>query len=263
MNSASASSNNTLMSGNMFVSVNIGNVPSSSHPSHPHSIMRSSSSSKNNRVPSATPPSTFTPPPPPHQLQQQLPQQHFSSASSAGSGGSRDAPQLDPQLISYGGGFNGGWPPGKGQQQQQPMAALPHDARDAAHRQGFHQNAQLQSMFRQENAFHSGVVAHQGVGDTDSVMSFRSSNSGSEVQNPRRLPSVPGGGGGVGATNGGAPNGMPMQPHHQMLQQHSMPTGFAGGASGSKVEMVYSLLSMLGTHDKEDMSRTLFSMSRY
>ena len=29
------------------------------------------------------------------------------------------------------------------------------------------------------------------------------------------------------------------------------------------MEMVYSLLSMLGTHDKEDMSRTLFSMSRF
>lgn len=28
-----------------------------------------------------------------------------------------------------------------------------------------------------------------------------------------------------------------------------------------QVEMVYSLLSMLGTHDKDDMSRTLFAMS--
>uniref|UniRef100_A0A2C9MA44 Adenomatous polyposis coli protein basic domain-containing protein n=1 Tax=Biomphalaria glabrata TaxID=6526 RepID=A0A2C9MA44_BIOGL len=31
---------------------------------------------------------------------------------------------------------------------------------------------------------------------------------------------------------------------------------------GSKVEMVYSLLNMLGTHDKDDMSRTLFAMSQ-
>nr|CAD7423759.1 unnamed protein product [Timema monikensis] len=30
---------------------------------------------------------------------------------------------------------------------------------------------------------------------------------------------------------------------------------------GAKVEMVYSLLSMLGTHDKQDMSRTLLAMS--
>ncbi len=28
-----------------------------------------------------------------------------------------------------------------------------------------------------------------------------------------------------------------------------------------QVEMVYSLLSMLGTHDKDDMSRTLLAMS--
>ncbi|KAL4660892.1 adenomatous polyposis coli protein-like isoform X1 [Arapaima gigas] len=47
-------------------------------------------------------------------------------------------------------------------------------------------------------------------------------------------------------------------------------TGFGGGYSvprrltshlGTKVEMVYSLLSMLGTHDKDDMSRTLLAMS--
>ena len=31
--------------------------------------------------------------------------------------------------------------------------------------------------------------------------------------------------------------------------------------SHSQVEMVYSLLSMLGTHDKDDMSRTLWAMS--
>jgi len=30
---------------------------------------------------------------------------------------------------------------------------------------------------------------------------------------------------------------------------------------GAKVEMVYGLLSMLGTHDREDMSRTLLAMS--
>ena len=146
------------------------------------------------------------------------------------------------------------------------MAALSFDSgRDGVLHRGFHQNAQLQSMFRQEGAFHAGLASssHQGgVGDTDSVMSFRSSNSGSEIQHPRRLPSsgVPGG---AGPPNGGAA-GMAMAPHHQLQQQHSMPgAGFAGGnVPGSKVEMVYSLLSMLGTHDKEDMSRTLFSMSR-
>lgn len=31
---------------------------------------------------------------------------------------------------------------------------------------------------------------------------------------------------------------------------------------GTKVEMVYSLLSMLGTQDREEMSRTLLAMSR-
>lgn len=30
---------------------------------------------------------------------------------------------------------------------------------------------------------------------------------------------------------------------------------------GAKVEMVYGLLSMLGTHDRQDMSRTLLTMS--
>lgn len=30
---------------------------------------------------------------------------------------------------------------------------------------------------------------------------------------------------------------------------------------GAKVEMVYGLLSMLGTHDRQDMSRTLLAMS--
>lgn len=46
-------------------------------------------------------------------------------------------------------------------------------------------------------------------------------------------------------------------------------SGFSSSASckvqhqqcGTKVEMVYSLLSMLGTHDKDDMSRTLLAMS--
>lgn len=33
------------------------------------------------------------------------------------------------------------------------------------------------------------------------------------------------------------------------------------GLLALQVEMVYSLLSMLGTHDKDDMSRTLLAMS--
>ncbi|KAL3887207.1 hypothetical protein ACJMK2_027157 [Sinanodonta woodiana] len=49
------------------------------------------------------------------------------------------------------------------------------------------------------------------------------------------------------------------QPHQQpqqFPQSHQQPQQL-----GTKVEMVYSLLSMLGTHDKDDMSRTLLAMS--
>ncbi|XP_052692702.1 adenomatous polyposis coli protein-like isoform X2 [Crassostrea angulata] len=49
-----------------------------------------------------------------------------------------------------------------------------------------------------------------------------------------------------------------------MPQGHPQDGGLAGQTPqqlGTKVEMVYSLLSMLGTHDKDDMSRTLLAMS--
>nr|KAG5690318.1 hypothetical protein BaRGS_022545 [Batillaria attramentaria] len=63
-----------------------------------------------------------------------------------------------------------------------------------------------------------------GVGDLGSVMSFTSTNT---------------------ASSG-----------HSSLSSKQQPQQL-----GTKVEMVYSLLSMLGTHDKDDMSRTLLAMS--
>ncbi|XP_018613964.2 adenomatous polyposis coli protein-like isoform X2 [Scleropages formosus] len=56
----------------------------------------------------------------------------------------------------------------------------------------------------------------------------------------------------------------------RMDHETTSDTSFSGSYSvprrltshlGTKVEMVYSLLSMLGTHDKDDMSRTLLAMS--
>ncbi|XP_041356018.1 LOW QUALITY PROTEIN: adenomatous polyposis coli protein-like [Gigantopelta aegis] len=74
--------------------------------------------------------------------------------------------------------------------------------------------------------------------DLASVMSFNSAYTSSSHS------SVTQSGG-----SGGARNGCPQQ---QQQQQQNL---------GTKVEMVYSLLSMLGTHDKDDMSRTLLAMS--
>nr|ANS60439.1 adenomatous polyposis coli [Platynereis dumerilii] len=72
------------------------------------------------------------------------------------------------------------------------------------------------------------AVGNMGPGvaafpDTASVMSFNSAHTSSTQANAARTTS-----------------------NHQL---------------GTKVEMVYSLLSMLGTHDKDDMSRTLLAMS--
>lgn len=47
--------------------------------------------------------------------------------------------------------------------------------------------------------------------------------------------------------------------HTSSTQAHAART--SNHQLGTKVEMVYSLLSMLGTHDKDDMSRTLLAMS--
>ncbi|CAL1539559.1 unnamed protein product, partial [Lymnaea stagnalis] len=47
-----------------------------------------------------------------------------------------------------------------------------------------------------------------------------------------------------------------------MTHSGSAASGDQAQHLGPKVEMVYSLLSMLGTHDKDDMSRTLFAMSQ-
>ncbi|KAK0067857.1 adenomatous polyposis coli protein [Biomphalaria pfeifferi] len=67
--------------------------------------------------------------------------------------------------------------------------------------------------------------------DLASVISFNSTNTNS----------------GGSSSSGGAASGSTSDQPQQL---------------GSKVEMVYSLLSMLGTHDKDDMSRTLFAMSQ-
>ncbi|KAL5020491.1 hypothetical protein ScPMuIL_003383 [Solemya velum] len=71
----------------------------------------------------------------------------------------------------------------------------------------------------------SSIGQHQELA---SVMSFNSTNTSS--------------------TNSGS---APPQPARRPQQQQL----------GTKVDMVYSLLSMLGTHDKDDMSRTLLAMS--
>lgn len=39
------------------------------------------------------------------------------------------------------------------------------------------------------------------------------------------------------------------------------PRSYSQHQLGAKVEMVYSLLSMLGTHDRDEMTRTLLAMS--
>ena len=54
-----------------------------------------------------------------------------------------------------------------------------------------------------------------------------------------------------------------------MLFEHSVvqedvtlgPRSYSQHQLGAKVEMVYSLLSMLGTHDRDEMTRTLLAMS--
>ncbi|XP_064596590.1 adenomatous polyposis coli protein-like isoform X2 [Liolophura sinensis] len=79
-----------------------------------------------------------------------------------------------------------------------------------------------------------GSFANLGQQETASVMSFNSSNSHGSVQSS---PSPP------------------KKPSNQHLGT-KYPCFVA-----PQVEMVYSLLSMLGTHDKDDMSRTLLAMS--
>ncbi|XP_067659901.1 adenomatous polyposis coli protein-like isoform X2 [Haliotis asinina] len=75
-----------------------------------------------------------------------------------------------------------------------------------------------------------GVIPDLRGHDLASVMSFNSTNTSSTN------------------SSAAAPSDDRTEQHpHQQL--------------GTKVEMVYSLLSMLGTHDKDDMSRTLLAMS--
>ncbi|XP_055718705.1 adenomatous polyposis coli protein-like isoform X5 [Salvelinus fontinalis] len=78
--------------------------------------------------------------------------------------------------------------------------------------------------------------------------------------------------GGQASGDSGGPSAGCSQGSNSRLDQDSATEMSLGGGSysvprrltshlGTKVEMVYSLLSMLGTHDKDDMSRTLLAMS--
>ncbi|XP_061185422.1 adenomatous polyposis coli protein-like isoform X2 [Saccostrea echinata] len=84
-----------------------------------------------------------------------------------------------------------------------------------------------------------------------SIMSFNSANT--STSQPSQAPQSP------------RQHGQPlMSGAFTMSQGHptdGIPTGQTPQQLGTKVEMVYSLLSMLGTHDKDDMSRTLLAMS--
>ncbi|GFS00320.1 adenomatous polyposis coli [Elysia marginata] len=89
-----------------------------------------------------------------------------------------------------------------------------------------------------------GAGGPKASGDLASVISFNSTNSSSTTASnsnviKQKMMAAPAQG------NSSSPGG------DEQPQQ-----------LGSKVEMVYSLLSMLGTHDKDDMSRTLFAMSQ-
>ncbi|KAJ8311380.1 hypothetical protein KUTeg_010735 [Tegillarca granosa] len=97
--------------------------------------------------------------------------------------------------------------------------------------------------FRQEGG--SGQNSSQPQ-DLASIMSFNSINTGNNSQGP--APSQP------------APVTL-HQPPPMVPQQDPSLVGQHPQQLGTKVEMVYSLLSMLGTHDKDDMSRTLLAMS--
>ncbi|XP_069101780.1 LOW QUALITY PROTEIN: uncharacterized protein [Argopecten irradians] len=107
-----------------------------------------------------------------------------------------------------------------------------------------------------------------------SVMSFNSTNSNQQSSAPP-LPqgSTPLPPGSTPLPQGTAPPGLPALPTQTPQTQVAPPVSQAQPPQpsqdvanqpqqlGTKVEMVYSLLSMLGTHDKDDMSRTLLAMS--
>ncbi|CAC5424702.1 APC [Mytilus coruscus] len=86
-----------------------------------------------------------------------------------------------------------------------------------------------------------GVSQQQQQQDVASIMSFNSTN-----------------------TNNSQNSKLPTKPHPPSIGEPPEEVNGAAGQPqpfGTKVEMVYSLLSMLGTHDKDDMSRTLLAMS--
>ncbi|KAM9329021.1 adenomatous polyposis coli protein [Gastrophryne carolinensis] len=70
----------------------------------------------------------------------------------------------------------------------------------------------------------------------------------------------------VTSSSGGSGQGTSSRVEHEATSVMSSNNSYAvprrlTSHLGTKVEMVYSLLSMLGTHDKDDMSRTLLAMS--
>ncbi|KAK3578393.1 hypothetical protein CHS0354_025487 [Potamilus streckersoni] len=83
--------------------------------------------------------------------------------------------------------------------------------------------------------------------DVASVMSFNSSNTSSTHSSGPMAPQ---------RRSSAQSFSQPHQQPQPFPQSHQQPQQL-----GTKVEMVYSLLSMLGTHDKDDMSRTLLAMS--
>ena len=99
--------------------------------------------------------------------------------------------------------------------------------------------------------------------ETTSVMSFRTNNTASTQG------ASAGGGTGMATYMNGAGGGGHVMLSHQVYTnaQQAPPVGVASQQPpppqqfGTKVEMVYGLLSMLGTTNKDDMSRTLLAMS--
>ncbi|XP_040613991.1 adenomatous polyposis coli protein isoform X2 [Mesocricetus auratus] len=97
--------------------------------------------------------------------------------------------------------------------------------------------AERSSQSKHEAASHEAERQHEGQGGAESSMS-------------------PSGGGQSSATRVDHETASVLS----SSSTHSAPRRLTSHL-GTKVEMVYSLLSMLGTHDKDDMSRTLLAMS--
>lgn len=97
--------------------------------------------------------------------------------------------------------------------------------------------AERSSQSKHEAASHEAERQHEGQGVAESNMATSGSGQSSATRVDHETASV---------LSSGSTHSAPRR-----LTSHL----------GTKVEMVYSLLSMLGTHDKDDMSRTLLAMS--